>query len=100
EVYEFYDAPRLFVCRNLTDSQYLAVWIDDDDKTDTWLFVSISMRRFQEIRSGGIDLYDAFKCAETGYVFRVVAPRVDGISSVESVESANIDDESLPERDE
>jgi len=58
------------------------------------------MRRFQEIRSGGIDLYDAFKCAETGYVFRVVAPRVDGISSVESVESANIDDESLPERGE
>ena len=100
EVYEFYDAPRLFACRNLSDQIFVSVWIDEDDLTETWLYVAVSRRRLEYIRSGGIDLYEAFKKAETETTFRVTIPRSDGISHVDPISCDDLTDDMLPNRGE
>ena len=71
EVYEFYDQPLLFSCRNASGSIFLAVSIDENDDFETWLYVSMSPNRFRNVRSGAIDLHDAFADAEDGIVYEV-----------------------------
>ena len=69
EVYEFYDKPLLYSCKN-TSSIFLVILVDEEDDFDTWLYRPISYNRFQQIRSGVIDLHDAFsKSAEA--IFKV-----------------------------
>lgn len=71
EVFEYYDKPILFACRNVTDQIYLVVLEDESDDYETWLYCPVSQTRFQQIRSGGIDLYSAFKLAENEFIFFV-----------------------------
>lgn len=71
EVYEFDDKPLLFSCRNGSDSIFMVVLVDEDEEYDTWLYAGVSKRRFELIRSGAIDLHDAFWATEDGLVFEV-----------------------------
>lgn len=82
EVYEYYDKPLLFACRNNIDQIFIAVLADEglseDDENDEndpnyeqWIYVGVSHSRFARIRSGAIDLYDTFKKSEQGTVFVV-----------------------------
>lgn len=72
EVYEFYDRALLFSCKNPGGQLFLALLADEKDGVESWLFAPISPDRFKHIRSGGIDLHDAFAKAETGTVFLVL----------------------------
>ena len=74
EVYESFDEPCLFSCKNASGQIYMSVLIDEDENYKTWLYVSVSKRRFNYIRSGGIDLHDCFKLAEDETVQVVKVP--------------------------
>ena len=114
EVYEFYDKPILFSCRNASGSIFLAVSIAEGDESETWLYTQLSLNRFQSVRSGGIDLHDAFTQAEDGFVFKVVTPfskeegvTVERMPAQETTkdmlplpgEFLNLETETLPELD-
>ena len=60
EIYEYYDQPVLYSCKNASGHFYLVVAAAEDDQFLTWLCVAVSMERLNLIRSGKIDLYDAF----------------------------------------
>ena len=47
EIYEFYNMPVLFACKNQADTIYLSVWIDETAEANSWLYVSVSPQRFE-----------------------------------------------------
>jgi hypothetical protein len=74
EVYEYYDRPVLFACQNQVGNKYIATWVDETDDAELWFYVPISQRRFEQIRSGAIDLHTAFAKAEGDSLFSVLIP--------------------------
>ena len=67
-VYQEFDGPRLFSCRSRADQLYLALWADQSDDVDTWLYVAISARRLRSVEDGHITLRMAFAEPEDGQV--------------------------------
>lgn len=97
EVYEFYDQPILFSCRNASDTIFLGVFAAEDDNFETWLYVGVSPQRFNQIRSGAIDLHDAFSEVEDGVIFQIQIPHNNGQMPVStSVSASQISDDMLP----
>jgi hypothetical protein len=97
EVYEEYDGPRLFSCRNSAGQIYLAMWIEKSRDSDNWLYVPVSKERFEYVRSGGIDLRDAFLAAEDGFVFVINTSLIEEKASFDIKTSAELDDRWLPD---
>ena len=60
EVFVFFDGPRVFTCRSLTDQIYLAGWAEENLDSDLWLYLPISNARLKMIRSGAWPLKDAY----------------------------------------
>lgn len=69
EIYEYYDKPLLVSCQNAVDRLFLAVLIEDEPEYEKWLFSEMSKIRFENIRSGRIDLHEAYSDAELGFVY-------------------------------
>ncbi len=89
EVYEFYDRPVLFACRNQSGSLFLAIWVAEHDGEERWLYAPVSRSRLDAVRSGQIDLREAFASTEDGMLFLVrvseagLQPEVEVLSEVE-----------------
>ncbi|MCZ4520728.1 hypothetical protein O4220_19640 [Rhodococcus ruber] len=64
ETFVYYDGPRLFSCISRTGGLFLAIWVEESTEADVWLYLPVSELRLQTIRSGGIDIRDAFFEAE------------------------------------
>ena len=95
EVYDFYDIPRLFFCQNMAGQRYLALSIDDEEFSLVWLYVAISSKRFQALRTCQITLRDAYLKAEDDIVLKVVT-RQDGYDTLELVYCPDIPEDWLP----
>jgi hypothetical protein len=101
EIYEYYDRPVLFTCRNGTGTYFLAQADDIDDEAETWLYVGMSRLRFEHLRSGEIDLHDAFTDAEDEIVFEVRIPHNETESQeIKPLIAEQIQDDRLPMRGE
>ncbi|GEM_PF-3499095 len=97
EVYEFYDKPLLFSCRNEDNDIFLAVFIDENENFDTWLYTKMSSQRFTQVWSGEIDLHDAFAKAEKEVIFEVQIPYDNEQPiAVKTISSSLIHEEWLP----
>lgn len=97
EVYEAYDEPCLFACQNASGQIFLAVLVDENEDYKKWIYASLSQKRFEYVRSGGIDLHDGFKLAEDEFAYIVKVPFLDEeISVVEVVSCESISDDMLP----
>ncbi len=96
EYYVHNDDPALFSCRDCAGHLYL-VTVGKNDEHKTWLRVGISNERFDLIRSGGIDLRNAFTDAENGSLFQVNIPNDDPTEpSLEVVQPNQIVEDMLP----
>ena len=97
ETYAFYDEPVLFSCKNTVGRLYLVVAADENDQNETWLYAEVSTERLNLIRSGLIDLHDAFADTEDGSVLQVRFPYDDQTEpKIESVQSEQISEDMLP----
>jgi hypothetical protein len=96
EVYVYCDQPCLFACRNRTGHIFLAVWIEETAVFNQWLYVALSEQRFTSIRSGKIDLRDAFLKSEEGFVFEVKITRDRSPDSIIIILCARLDEDWLP----
>lgn len=98
EVFEYYDHPILFACKNRTGQIYIAVFADENDSGESWLFAPVSSDRFTHVRSGGVDLRFVFSFPEDGLLFRVYFPYAQGSTeSAELVPVTEISQEWLPD---
>lgn len=101
EIYEYYDQPVLYSCQNATGHFYLVVAADEDDQYSTWLCTAVSTERLNRIRSGKIDLHDAFAHAENTYLIQVKVPYDQYASvQVDFIQSNQIPEDMLPTRGE
>ena len=96
EVYEFYDQPILFSCRNASDAIFIGVFAAEDDNFETWLYVGVSPHRFNQIRSGAIDLHDAFSEVEDGIIYQIKVPHDEQMPVSMPIPAPQIPDDMLP----
>ena len=96
EIYEFYDKPCLFSCRNIAGQIFLVVWVDETSYSDSWLYVPVSRRRLQQVVTGGIELRNAFSEAEDGFVFEITIASNEKKTDVLTISCGNLQEESLP----
>ena len=97
ETYAYYDQPVLFSCKNAAGHLYLVVAADENDQYETWLYAEVSVERLNLIRSGAIDLHDAFADPEGSRLFQVRSPYDTPASpQIESIEANRIPEDMLP----
>ena len=101
EIYDYYDQPILFACKNAAGHLYLVVAADEDEQHETWLYAEVSLERLNLIRSGAIDLHDAFANPEDDCLFQVRLPYDDPTSpQIESIKANQVPEDMLPTRGE
>lgn len=97
EVYEYYDQPVLYSCKNAAGHLYLVVAADENDKYVTWLCVAVSTERLNLVRSGKIDLHDAFASPENPYAIQVRVPYdKDASHQIDFTQSNQISEDMFP----
>ena len=97
ETYTYYDQPVLCSCKGSAGHFYLVVAADGNDQYETWLYAGVSPERFTLVRSGVIDLHDAFTDSEGGCLLQVQFS-YDAPTSVqiESIEANQVPEDMLP----
>ena len=96
ENYVYDDYPVLFSCRDLAGHLYL-ITVGENDQHKTWLRVGIPNERFNLIRSGGIELRNAFTDAENGLLCQIRVPHDDPTQSpLEVIHPNDISEDMLP----
>lgn len=97
EIYEFYNMPVLFACKNRTGQLYIAVWIDETVDDSIWLYTPLSPERFIALRQGKVDLHTVFVQPEDIFVFKViVAKGLSSSATAEAIHIENLDPEWAP----
>jgi hypothetical protein len=98
EVYDFYDKPVLFSCKNKSGLIFIVICVDSSDVAEIWLYAPMSSYRFQSVAQGKVELRDIFNNTEDGFVYQVEIPYEEGINVVvKTVNDNEIPDEYLPE---
>jgi hypothetical protein len=98
EIYEYYDIPSLFSCKNSTGHIFLVLSVDENDDSLTWFYLPVSPEKLNDVRYGKTDLYDAFKYSEDGLVFEVKTYYKNNVVAVSHIYSAHIEEDLLPEK--
>jgi hypothetical protein len=96
EVFLQYDGPRLFSCLNKAKHIYLALWVDDENDIDLWMYVPISNQKLLQVRSGDISLREAFTESETGYLHIAKVAFSGEVQDFKLVKATEVNEEWLP----
>lgn len=97
ETYVYYDQPVLFSCKSAAGHLYLGVAADKNDEHETWLYVGVSAERLNLIRSGAIDLHDAFAEPEDSFLLQEIVPYNDQTQPrLERIQLDQISEDMLP----
>lgn len=98
-VYEYYDRPCLFSCRNAAGQLFLATWADGSADEEVWFYAGMSRARADALLDGRLDFYTVFRTPETEVLWRV-AEFPDGTRLATPIPAINVPDDVLPDRDE
>lgn len=93
-VYDYYDKPILFSCKNTDGVIFLAILVFEEGPNSTWLYASMSEFREEQIYAGRIDLHDAFAKQEDGILHKVT--RSHDQEKVELISTESINNVDLP----
>lgn len=95
EVFDFYDGPRFYSCRDKAGQLYLVYWVDETDVGSLWLYIRISHERYGAVRRGDLLIADALSQPEDGLALLVHSQDAD--FSVKQLRAENIDPEWMPQ---
>jgi hypothetical protein len=97
EVYDYYDKPVLFSCKNKSGLIFIVVCVDSSDLTEIWLYAPVSSSRFQQIKHGTVELRNIFTNTEDAFVHQVEIPYEDGLNViVNPIDCNEIPEDYLP----
>ena len=97
EVYNYYDIPILFSCKNAASQLYIAFFADRLLDHDVWLYAEVSITRLNLIRSGKIDLFDTFSKPEMDRLLKVIIPTNNSVEfSSEFILPSELSEDILP----
>jgi hypothetical protein len=74
EIYDYFNVPILFSCRNAASHLYIVLFADYLPEYETWLYVEVSLMRLNLIRSGKVNLHDTFSKPEMGRLLKAMIP--------------------------
>lgn len=74
EIYDYFNVPILFSCRNSASHLYIVIFADHLSEYEMWLYAEVSLTRLNLIRSGVVDLHDAFSKPEMGRLLKAMIP--------------------------
>lgn len=95
----WYDQPVLYTVTDPAGRLYLAVFVDETDKTQTFLYAPISAGRYTNLQSGRLPLRDAYTQPD-GTVWKVVFDFTDDEFTVDvAAADTPLCDEWLPAPD-
>lgn len=80
EIYDYFNVPILFSCRNAASHLYIVLFADHLPEYETWLYVEVSLTRLNLIRSGKVNLHDAFSKPEMGRLLKAMIPHNNSVS--------------------
>jgi hypothetical protein len=91
EVLDEYDGPKLFTAKNASGAYYRALWVmDEAEAQSSWLYVPISKRKIETLKSGAIPIRSVYQNASDGWVFRLVVGDNGVVLSFTEITSQNI----------
>jgi hypothetical protein len=97
-IFQFFDIPRLFLCKNNASNYYLVLSIFDDYETYEWFYLSLSTDRLSSIIAKQVSLRNAYLNPEDGILLRITSD-FSGmlLHPIEPVFPNQLKDEDLPE---
>lgn len=95
EVFEHYDFPRIFSCKNQTSHIYVVVSVNDYEETLEWIYLPVSLSRYNALCENGISLRSGILESENGFVF-VVETNFNGTAKVEYRIPEQVNESDLP----
>lgn len=98
EVFDYYDGPRFYSCRDVAGQLYLVYWVDEADALTSWLYVGISSERYGALMRGDVAIADALSMPEADFVMVVVSGGAELV--VNELAPAEIPASWLPDRQE
>ncbi len=97
EVYNYYDIPILFSCKNAASQLYIVFFADRLPDHDVWLYAEVSIARLNLIRAGKIDLFDTFSKPEMDRLLKVIIPTNNSVVfSSEFILPSELSEDILP----
>jgi hypothetical protein len=96
EVYIQYNGPRLLSCKNQAGQVFVALWAEEDDDADLWLYMLVSLDRLESMRTGKISLHQAFSEPENGSLYELNYTHSDSEWHTKQISVAEIDQNYLP----
>lgn len=71
EVFDFFEGPRFYSCKNQTGQIYLVHWIDEINDCDVWLYSKVSFEKYCALKNKKIDIRSCFENPEEGFSYLV-----------------------------
>lgn len=95
EVFDYYDGPRFYSCRDVVDQLYLVYWVDESETGTSWLYVRVSLDRYAALKRGDVPIADALSKPEDESVLIVQSGGQEFV--VDQLTSAEIEPDWLPD---
>jgi hypothetical protein len=95
EVFDYFDGPRFYSCRDVVGQLYLVYWIDETEVGTSWLYVRISSERYAALKRGDVAIAEALSAPEDGTVLVVQSGGQE--FTVNQLRSAEIASDWLPD---
>lgn len=96
EVFTFFDGPRVFSCKSITDQRYLVGWAEENSENSFWLYLPISDLRFKMVRSGRWQLKTAYLQPESRIYGAILHHDLSIPDKIIDLTFSDIKDEWLP----
>jgi hypothetical protein len=94
EVFDYYDGPRFYSCRDVVGQLYLVYWVDESEAGTSWLYLRISLERYAALKRGDVPIADALSRPEDDSVLIVRSCGQEFL--VEQLTAAEIEPDWLP----
>jgi hypothetical protein len=96
EIYIQYNGARLLACKNQASQIFMALWVDEEDEYDLWLYMLVSLDRLQNIRTGQMSLHQAFCEPESSLLYELTYSYINSEWSTKEIALEDLDKDLLP----
>lgn len=96
EVFDYYDGPRFYSCRDKAGQLYLVYWVDESETGSSWLYLKVSPERYGAMRRGDVAIAEVLSRPEEDTAFLVQSNTTGFI--VSQLEVDEIEPDWMPEQ--
>ncbi|KDE39782.1 Phage protein [Nitrincola lacisaponensis] len=99
EIFDFFEGPRFYSCKNKTGQIYLVHWVDYINDSDVWLYSKVSFEKYCALKNNTIDIRSSFEKPEEGFSYLVTVASTNEFN-IDLISPENYDPEWLPDEGE